>query len=76
MGHCQKCHQDWLLPPNEKAYPGILQKIKIVKDNRKETGLLWKKEEPVLLHDQALALNQYQSLEQKISEKARFCSTL
>ena len=50
-----------LLPPNEKRSLEILQKTTIIKDNSIETGLLWKKEELVLLHNRTLALNQYQS---------------
>ena len=52
-----------LLPPNEKRSLEINdhQETTIIKDNSIETGLLWKKEELVLLHNRTLALNQYQS---------------
>ena len=50
-----------LLPPKEKKSLEIQQKTKVIKNNRIETGLLWKKEEPVLTHSGTLALNQYQS---------------
>ena len=50
-----------LLPPKEKRSLEIQQKTKIIKNNRIETGLLWKREEPVLTHNGTLALNRYQS---------------
>ena len=37
-----------LLPPNDKRSLQILQQTTIIPDNRRETGLLWKKKEPVL----------------------------
>ena len=51
------------LPPNEKRTLEILQKTTIIRDNYSETGLLWKKDEPVLPYNQILALNRFQSLE-------------
>ena len=43
-----------------------------MKDNHIETGLLWKREEPVLPHNRILALNRYQSLEKKYQKKQDF----
>ena len=60
MGYYPKCHQK-LLPPKEKRSLEIEQKTKIIKSNRIETGLLWKREEPVVTHNGTLALNRYQS---------------
>lgn len=58
-----------LVPPNEKRLLEILQKTAIIKDNHRETGLLRKKEEPVLSYNRRIALNRYQSLDKKGSEK-------
>ena len=46
-----------LLPPNEKRTLEILQKTTIIRDNHIETGLLWKKDEPVLPYNRILAIN-------------------
>ena len=51
-----------LMTPNEKRSLEILQKTKINKNNRIETGLQWKREEPALHHNETPALNQHQSL--------------
>ena len=60
-----------LLPPNEKRLLENLQKTTVIKDNRIENELLWKKYEPALHYNQTLALNRYQSVEIKIAEKSR-----
>ena len=51
-----------LMTPNEKRSLEILQKTKINKNNRIETGLQWKREEPALHYNETPALNQHQSL--------------
>ena len=60
-----------LLPPKEKRLLEIQQKTKIIKNNGLETGLLWKREEPVLTHNGILALNRYQS-QKKFHKKQDF----
>ena len=50
-----------LIPPKEKRLSEILQKTKIIEKNRIDTGLLWKKDEPILTHNRTLALNRNQS---------------
>ena len=50
-----------LITPNEKRSLEILQKTKIDKHNVIEIALQWKREEPVLPHNETPALNQYQS---------------
>ena len=60
-----------LLPPKEKRSLEIQQKTKIIKNNRIETGLLWKREEPDLTHNGTLALNRYQS-QKKFQKKQDF----
>ena len=61
-----------LLPPNEKRTLEILQKTTIIRDNHIETGLLWKKDEPVLPYNRILAINWFQSLEKKIHKNPDF----
>ena len=61
-----------LLPPNGKRSLEIFQKTTIIKDNRIETVLLWKKEELVLPYNQALALNRYKALEKKFQKNLNF----
>ena len=46
-----------LLPPKEKRSLEIHQKTKIIKNNLIESGLLWKREQPVLTHNGTLVLN-------------------
>ena len=60
-----------LVPPNGKRLLEILQKTTIIKDNHRETGLLRKKEEPVLSYNRRIALNRYPSLDKKSSEKTQ-----
>ena len=60
-----------LIPPNEKRSLEFLQKKKIIKSNCIETGLLWKKEEPILTNNETLALNRYQS-QKKFQKKQDF----
>ena len=60
-----------LLPPKEKRSLEIEQKTKIIKSNHIETGLLWKREEPVLTHNGTLALNRYKS-QKKFQKKQDF----
>ena len=60
-----------LLPPKEKRSSEIQQKTKIIKNNRIETGLLWKREELVLTDNGTLALNRYQS-QKKFQKKQDF----
>ena len=63
-----------LLPPNEKRTLEILQKTTIIRDNHIETGLLWKKDEPVLPYNRILALNRFHSLEKKIRKNPDFAN--
>ena len=63
-----------LLPPNEKRTLEILQKTTIIRDNHIETGLLWKKDEPVLPYNRILALNRFHSLEKKFRKNPDFAN--
>ena len=65
-----------LLPTNEKRSLEGIPKTTIIKDNCIETGLLWKKEKPVLPHNRALALNQYQYLVKKFLKKKTLFSSI
>ena len=54
-----------MLLPDEKVSLNILEEIIVIKDNRVETGLLWKSDVPHLPANQKMTINRLESLERK-----------
>ena len=61
-----------LLPPNEKRSLNTLEETTVIKDNRVETGLLWKSNVPHLPANRKMAVNCLESLEEKFQKNPDF----
>ena len=61
-----------LLRPDEKRSLNILEETTDIKDNRVETGLLWRSDVPHLPADQKMAINRLESLEKKFQKNPDF----
>ena len=57
-----------LLPPDEKRYLNILEETTVIKDNRVDTGLLWKSNVRHLPANRKMAINRLESPERKFQE--------
>ena len=61
-----------LLPPGEKRSLNILEETTVIKDNRVETGLLWKSDVTHLPANRKMAINRLESLEKRLQKNPDF----
>ena len=61
-----------ILPPEQKRALHILESATIIKDNKFEVGLLWKKDNIILPYNRELAEKRLYFLEKKFTKKSTF----
>ena len=60
------------LPTAEKVYLNIIEETTVIKNNRVETSLLWKFDEPHLTANRKISINSLESLKRKLQKTPDF----